>query len=75
MVVAGGGHVKYHRSDEAERVVKCVVILVAMEQEASPMIKEFNLVIQDSICEVSQCQLYSGEFSGCALHLVSRIGT
>jgi hypothetical protein len=62
---------KVHMSIDQEKHIKCVVILVAMEQEAAPMIEEFKLVQQADICNISKCLLYSGEFSGCALHLVS----
>ena len=58
-------------TDVSEKVIRSVVILVAMEQEAAPMIEEFNLILQEDLCSVSKCLLYSGEFSGCALHLVS----
>lgn len=57
-------------SPAEDKAIKCVVILVAMEQEAAPMIAEFKLVLQEDICSVSKCLLYSGEYSGCALHLV-----
>ena len=55
----------------SEKVIKSVVIMFAMEQEAAPMIEEFKLVKQDDVCSISKCLLYSGEFHGCALHLVS----
>lgn len=53
------------------RTISSIVILVAMEQEAAPMIKEFNLERQESLCNICQCLTFSGKYAGCSLYLIT----
>jgi len=42
-----------------------------MEAEAAPMIAEFGLVREPSVCNISKCEMYCGEFSGCKINLIT----
>ncbi|CAM9489627.1 unnamed protein product [Chrysoparadoxa australica] len=53
-------------------LVKDVVILVAMQAEAAPMIKRFGLELDENKFPASApCQCYSGDYKGSKVHLVT----
>ncbi|CAM9236345.1 unnamed protein product, partial [Phaeothamnion confervicola] len=53
------------------KLVKKVVILVAMEAEAKPMIDHFDLKLDEArFPPTAPCKCYSGEHVGCKIHLI-----
>eukprot|EP01041_Mallomonas_annulata_P000161 gene161-272_t len=51
--------------------VRNVLVCIAMEAEALPLIERLNLKNLSSIDSTAPCELYSGEYKGCTINVVT----
>lgn len=71
------GKEKYSNASEQPAVklstgiIKNVLVCIAMEAEALPLIEKLGLKHRDRLCEDAPSEWYSGEFKDCMVHVVT----
>lgn len=54
-----------------EKPIKSVLILIAMEAEAAPLLEHLKLSKKDKICDITESVAYSGTYNSCQISVIT----